>query len=44
MGLCRECDQLVGREATEAEDLVKAHLPIPDRLMYLYTSKQLSLD
>ena len=42
-GLCRSCDYLVGEEATEARKLEEAKLPIPDRLMYLYTSKHLTL-
>ena len=42
--LCRACEYMVGIETEEARELVKENKPIPDRLKYLYTSKQLSLD
>jgi len=44
VGLCKDCDtNYVAKEAQEASKLVVENKPIPDRLMYLYKSKQLRL-
>ena len=42
--LCKRCEGIIGAEVIEARRLVKDKKAIPDRLMYLFTSKQLSLD
>jgi hypothetical protein len=42
--ICSNCEGVIGQEATEAMKLVADKKAIPDRLMYLYKSKQLSLD
>lgn len=43
-GLCKDCEMVIGKEILEARQLDKLNLPIPNRLMYLYISKQLSLE
>jgi len=42
--LCRTCESMIGIETQEARELVKENKPIPDKLMYLYRSKQLVLE
>ena len=44
VGLCRSCDDRVGEEAEEARQLIMADKVMPERLEYLFKSKQLRLD
>ena len=44
VGLCKNCDDRVGEEAEEARKLIMADKPLPERLEYLFKSKQLRLD
>jgi ribosomal protein S27AE len=37
--LCGKCESVIGTEVTEARRLRAEGKAIPDRLMYLYTSK-----
>lgn len=44
VGLCIKCDMRVGDEAQEARTLMEEKKRIPERLMYIFTTKQLKME